>query len=116
MNVASFAGYIGRDAKLEKTAGGKAVASFSVAIDNGKDADGKKRDPLWIKCVLWEKKAESLAEHIVKGKMVAVSGPVHVEAWMDHHNQAAAAVVCTVHTLTFGGGPGEHAGDAKAAA
>lgn len=116
MNVGMFVGHVGRDAKLEKTQNGKPVASFSLAIDNGKDANGQKRDPTWIKAVLWERKAEALAEHITKGKQVAISGPVHVESWIDHQNQAQAAIVCNVREFTFCGGPAEHAANAKAAA
>lgn len=112
MNVATFVGHVGKDAKLENTQGGKAVASFSLAIDNGKDGNGQKRDPTWIKAVLWEKKAEALAQHVTKGKQVAISGPVHVECWIGHDNQAQAAIVCTVREFTFCGSP-QPAADSK---
>jgi len=115
MNVATFAGRIGKDARLERTQGGKAVTSFSLAIDNGRDGDGKKRDPIWIRAVLWEKRAEALAPHITKGRMVAVSGPVHVEAWISHDNSPQAAIVVTVHEFTFCGSP-QPAADSKPAA
>src|ERR1700683_2520092 len=105
MNTGTFAGHVGTAAKLEHTQGGKAVASFSMAIDNGKESNGQKRDPTWIKAVLWEKKAEALAQYITKGKMVVVSGPVRVEAWISRKgNEAQAVIVCTVRELTFGGG------------
>jgi single-strand DNA-binding protein len=112
MNLGCFVGHVGKDCKLEITQGGKAVASFSLAIDNGKNGDGQKRDPIWIKCVLWEKKAEALAQHVTKGKMVAVSGPVHVEAWIGNHSEALAAIVCTVREFTFCGAP-QHPADSK---
>lgn len=113
MNTACFVGHVGKDAKLDKTQSGKAVASFSIAIDNGKDGNGQKRDPIWIKCTLWQKMAEALAEHVTKGKMVAVSGPVHVEVWIGHNNEAQAAIVCTVREFTFCGAPAEHTANAK---
>ena len=62
MNTAVFAGRVGTDAELNYTKSGKAVASFSIAIDNGKDQDGNKREATWIKAVLWEKKAEASCE------------------------------------------------------
>jgi single-strand DNA-binding protein len=90
---------------LEHTPGGKAVSTFSMAIDNGKESNGQKRDPTWIKVVVWEKKAETLAQYITKGKMVVVSGPVHTEAWISRNGgEAQAVIVCTVRELTFGGG------------
>ena len=48
MNNCVFAGRAGKDAELKYTQSGKAVASFSIAIDNGKDSNGEKRAPLWI--------------------------------------------------------------------
>jgi len=104
MNVATFAGHVGKDANLEYTKSGKAVASFTFAVNNGKDESGKDRQPSWIKAVLWEKKAEALAKHITKGRMVAVSGPVSVEAWIDKQGAANAVVVVTVREFTFCGG------------
>jgi single-strand DNA-binding protein len=104
VNLGMFVGYVGRNANLQKTPSGKAVADFSIAIDNGKDGNGKERDPTWIKAVLWEKKAEALAQYITKGKMIAVSGPVDVEAWKSKQGEAQASIVVTVHQLTFCGG------------
>ena len=104
MNIGMFVGYVGKDANLQQTKGGKAVADFSIAINNGKDGSGKERDPTWIKAVLWEKKAETLAQYVRKGKMVAVSGPVDVEAWTSKQGEAQASIVVTVRELTFCGG------------
>ena len=109
MNTATFVGYTGKDAKLEKTSGGKSVASFSLAIDNGRDEAGKPRDPTWIKGVLWQQKADSLAQYITKGRMLAVSGPVSVETWIDKHGTANAVIVVTVRELTFCGPAAEKA-------
>lgn len=107
MNLGTFVGHVGKDANLQKTKAGKAVADFSIAINNGKDGDGKERAPMWIKAVLWEKKAEALAQYITKGKMIAVSGPVGVESWNSKQGEAQASIVVTVHELTFCGGGGE---------
>lgn len=72
-----------------------------------------KRDPTWIRCTLWERKAEALAKYITKGKMVVVSGPVDVECWISRQGgEAQAAIVCTVREFTFCGG-GEKPEDAK---
>jgi single-strand DNA-binding protein len=105
MNVATFVGHVGRDAILKKTPSGQAVADFSIAVNNGKDADGKERDPMWVKCIVWEARAAALAQYITKGKMIAVSGPVAVEAWSSRKGEAEAAIVITVRELTFCSSP-----------
>ena len=105
MNVATLAGRVGADAELNYTKSGMAVASFSLAIDNGKGKDGEKKAPLWAKCVLWDKRAESLSKYITKGSVVVVSGPVSSEAWISKQDGTAQGkVVVTVNQFTFGGG------------
>ena len=46
MELLIIAGTVGRDAELRRTNNGDAVLSFSVAIDQGKDKNGQKRDCL----------------------------------------------------------------------
>lgn len=112
MNHATFIGRVGQDAELRYTNGGKAVSSFSMAIDNGKDANGEKRTPTWIKATLWEKRAESLTKYITKGKLVAVSGPVSVEAWVGKTDgNAQGKIVLTIREFEFCGGPRDDASD-----
>ena len=105
MNTAVFAGRVGADAELKYTQGGKAVADFNIAVDNGKDSEGQKRQPTWIKAVLWEKRAESLAQYIKKGSMVIVQGPVSAEAWVSKQDsKPTARITVNVREFTFGGG------------
>lgn len=71
MNLFAFTGNIGGDVKVN-SAGGTAVANFSVAVKAGY---GDKAQTIWIACALWGKQAESkLVDYLVKGQGVAVSG------------------------------------------
>lgn len=107
MNNCVFAGRVGKDCELKYTQSGKAVASFSLAINNGKDQNGEKRQPLWLKCTLWEKKAETLSQYIHKGDMVIVSGSVNIEKWQNQQNETQAQIVVNVFNFTFGGSKGD---------
>jgi single-strand DNA-binding protein len=69
--------------EMRYTEGGKAVTSFSIAINNGKTPDGEERPPTYIDVVTWEKLAENCAEYLRKGKKVAVSGPINVDKYTD---------------------------------
>lgn len=104
MNNWTIAGRTGQDAELRYTPSGKAVVSFSVAVDNGKDENGKKRPPTWVKATIWEKRAESLAPHIHKGDMVIISGPARLETWNNAQGEAKSQLGITVDKFTFGGG------------
>ncbi len=73
MQVLMIAGIVGKDAVLRQTSGDD-VLGFSVAVDNGKDKNGEKRDATWFDCSLWGKRAASLETYIKKGTRVAVTG------------------------------------------
>jgi single-strand DNA-binding protein len=71
MNVLTITGNLGKDVRLG-SAGGTAVANFSVAVRSGY---GDKEQTIWVDCSLWGKQAESkLTDYLLKGQQVAVSG------------------------------------------
>ena len=94
-----IAGVVGRDATLRRLQSGEAVLNFSLAVDNGKDKDGRKRDPTWFDCSLWGRRAEALETHIVKGLRLTLDGrPTSRE----HNGKAYLGI--TINDLTFQGG------------
>ena len=99
MQVLMIAGIVGKDAVLRHTNGGDDVLNFSIAVDNGKDKDGNKRDATWFDCSIWGKRASSLERHITKGLRLAVTGRPTTRA---HDGKAYLGV--TVSDLTFMGG------------
>ena len=115
MNSATFIGRVGRDAELKYTPAGKPVANFSLAVDNGKDREGEKRQPTWLRVTLWEKRAESLAQYITKGKLVMVQGPVSARAWVPKDGgDPHAELEVTCREFEFcGGTKSEEGGDAE---
>ena len=66
MQLTTIAGNVGKDAVLRRTGNGDAVLGFSVAVDNGKDKNGTKRDSTWFSCSLWGKRGESLEKGTLK--------------------------------------------------
>jgi single-strand DNA-binding protein len=70
MNLFIFNGNITKDIDLRTTTGGKQVASFSVALNNGKD------DTTFINCVAWEKTAELLNSYCKKGDRLCGQGRI----------------------------------------
>lgn len=65
------AGRIGRDAETRKTQAGDSVTSFTMAVDvrNGRD-----KETVWLRCSIWGKRGESLAQYLLKGASVTVTG------------------------------------------
>lgn len=71
MNNCSFIGRIGRDAITRFTQGGKAVTGWSLAVDAG---FGDNKTTTWVDCNLWGDRGEKLAQYLVKGSQVGVTG------------------------------------------
>lgn len=99
MQVTMIAGNVGKDAVLRRTQGGDAVLGFSVAVDNGKDKNGNKRDSTWYSCSIWGKRAESLENYIKKGTKLALTGRVGVDVY-----EGRGSLTLNVNELTFQGG------------
>ena len=94
-----IAGNVGKDAVLRRTQSGDAVLGFSLAVDNGKDKQGNKRDSTWFDCSIWGKRAESLERHITKGLKLTLIGRPTTRA---HDGKAYLGIA--VDDLTFMGG------------
>ena len=70
MKVIAIAGGVGKDAE-HRTAGNGEVCSFSVAVTEGW---GDNKKTVWFDVSRWGKGAPGLANTLVKGSRVAVSG------------------------------------------
>lgn len=99
MQLLTIAGNVGKDAELRRTGNGDAVLGFSLAVDNGKDKNGNKRDATWFDCSIWGKRAESLQGHITKGTKLVLTGRPTARAY-----QEKAYLGISVNELTFMGG------------
>jgi single-strand DNA-binding protein len=99
MQKLTLAGTIGRDGELRQTQGGEPVLGFSLAVDNGKDKNGQKRDATWYDCTFWGKRATSLEPYMKKGMKLALTGRPTVRV----HNDKPY-LGCSVDDFTFMGG------------
>lgn len=79
---------LGRDAEVRYTPGGDAVANLSLAVNYGqKDADGN-RPTQWIDASLWGKRAELLAQYLVKGSLHCFTlDDIHIETYQGANGQ-----------------------------
>ena len=105
MQTLIIAGNIGKDAELRTTQGGDKVCSFSVAVDNGKDKQGNRRDSTWYECSLWGKRAESMSGYITKGGKVTVTGRPTCRVYNEK-----AYMGLSVDNITLQGGRSEGGG------
>ena len=71
MNTVNLIGRLVRDNELKYTKSGKAVATNTLALDDGW---GDNKRSYFLPLVVWEKQAESLANYTGKGSKIAVNG------------------------------------------
>ncbi len=77
--TAALTGRLGSDAELKYLPSGGALATFSVAVDDAKKAEG---DPAeWLRATVWGEQAEDLAPRLVKGTRVYLEGRLKLEQW-----------------------------------
>ena len=80
MNFAVLSGRLVRDPEIRYTSNNKAVASLTLAVDDGKDKDGERKTQ-YIPCVAWEKTAELIDKHFLKGDPLTVIGKISVRSY-----------------------------------
>lgn len=83
INNVSIVGNLTRDPELRSTAGGTAVLSFGIAVnDRRKNASGQWEDvPNFFECVTFGNRATALSDILTKGMKVAVAGKLHYSSW-----------------------------------
>lgn len=76
MNMVALVGNLATDPELRRTAGGRAVCTFRIAVSriNGSEAD-------FFSVVTWERQAEVCAEFLTVGRRVAIDGRLHHSTW-----------------------------------
>ncbi len=78
LNRIILIGRLVRDPELRYTSSGTPVSNFTLAVErNYKNKQGE-RDVDFIKIVTWRKLAETCAQHLGKGRMVAVEGRLQI--------------------------------------
>src|SRR5690554_6189301 len=71
MNSVVLIGRLARDPELRFTASGKAVATFSIAVNR---PFSKTKEADFFNVVVWARTAENCANYLAKGRLVGVEG------------------------------------------
>ncbi len=94
MNRVTLIGRLTRDVDLKYTATQKAVASFGLATNDGKDTE-------FHNIVCWEKTAELAAKYLLKGKQLALEGRIKTESYENKEKVKVYKTVIVADRLEF---------------
>lgn len=87
LNKVQIIGNLGGDPEVRYTAGGAAVANFSVATTEkwkDKQTGETQEETEWHRVVLWGRLAEIAGEYLKKGLPVYIEGRNKTEKWTDN--------------------------------
>ena len=97
MNHIVIIGRLTKDPELRYTPNGVAVGSFTVAVDRPFNNDNGDREADFIPVVVWQKLAENCANHLKKGRLVAVEGRLQIRSYdtQDGQKRRVAEIVAS---------------------
>lgn len=101
-------GHLGRDPEVRYTAGGDAIANFSIACsESWKDkATGEKKETTeWVRISVFGKLAEICSQYLHKGSQVYIEGSLRTRKWTDKDGIERYTTEIRCDTLKMLGSP-----------
>ncbi|MDI9413359.1 MAG: single-stranded DNA-binding protein [Bacillota bacterium] len=95
LNKIILIGRLVADPELRYTQSGIAVTKFTLAVDRPFTSQSGEKEADFIDVVTWRKQAEVCANHLHKGRLVAVEGRLQIRSYDDSNGirRKAAEVV-----------------------
>ena len=97
MNTVILIGRLVRDPELKFLQSGTAVCKFTLAVD--KPFGDKEAD--FIPITVWGKIAETCANHLSKGRLVAVEGRLQIRSYETQDGQKRKAAEVVANSVQF---------------
>lgn len=101
LNKVILIGRLTRDPELRYTQTGIPVANFSIAVDRRFTGQGGERETDFIDIVAWRKLAELCANHLGKGRLVAVDGSLQSRSYETNDGQKRKAWEVVADNVDF---------------
>jgi single-strand DNA-binding protein len=98
MNKVMLIGNLTKDPEVRTTTTGKKVVSFSMAINDGKDATGKEQVQ-YFNLTAWDQRADILEMYVKKGHKIAIVGRLANRSYQRQDGTTAYTTDITVTEL-----------------
>jgi single-strand DNA-binding protein len=101
MNITTTGvGRLTADPELKATPAGKSVANLRIAADR-RDRDAS---PVYVDLIAWEGLAETVAEHLTKGRQIAFRGRLDYREWQTDDGAKRSKHEIVAEEIEFLGG------------
>lgn len=97
LNQCQFLGHLGNDPETRYLPNGNSVTNFSVACsEKWKDKEGEIQERTeWVRCVMYGKRGEAVAQYFKKGSQIYVSGKMQTRDYeKDGQKQYMTEIIC----------------------
>ena len=101
LNSVNLIGRLTRDPELQYTPNGVAVTKFTLAVNrNYKNKEGEV-DADFIPVEIWRDSAETLAEHVSKGRRIGVEGQLQLDVWENEEGETRSRLKVVANRFHF---------------
>ena len=110
-NKSQLIGRLGRDPEVRFTGDGKAVANLAIATTEtwkDKSSGDRKQRTEWHRVVLFGALAEIARDHLKKGSLVLLEGPLRTRKWQDQSGHDVYTTEIHADTLKMLGGKSDN--------
>ena len=108
LNVITVMGRLTSDPELRCTAGGTAVATFTIACERDYSSnETAKKETDFIDCVAWRKTAEFVSKYFAKGSAAVVTGRLQIRNWEDKNGNKRRSAEVMTDNIYFAGASGK---------
>jgi single-strand DNA-binding protein len=104
VNVCVLVGRVGTEPDMKYTAGGTPVTRFRLAVDAPPRGESKERQTDWLTIIAYGRQAETIAQYVEKGRMVAVEGRITARQFEDREGKRREVVEIIANRVDFLGG------------
>lgn len=102
MNNVSLIGRLTKDLELKKTPTNTSVTSFILAVNRRFKSEGQP-DADFIRCIAWNKTAETMCKYLKKGSQIGVEGRIQTGQYEDKSGATVYTTDIVVEQFTFVG-------------
>ncbi len=101
LNKIILIGRLTRDPEPRYTTSGVAVTRFTIAVDRPYTNRQGERETDFIDIVTWQKLAETVANNLSKGRLVAVEGRLQIRSYDDNQGIRRKAAEVIAENVRF---------------
>lgn len=99
MNRLTIIGNLTKDPELRVTQNGTSVCSFTVAVS--RKGKNERQEADYFRVSAWRELGENCSKYLLKGRKVAVIGPVSAKTYQTQQGETRASLEITAYEVEF---------------